>query len=107
MANIGRKIGTNIRVYMLEADLTPESFARQLGYSVRDMWNILEGKVVISPVELDKIADLLKTTKGELIRHKPKILPPDLQYTKEFSNPDHLDTVLDLLDEYVELMEAV
>lgn len=49
MANIGRKIGINIRTHMLEADLTPENLARQLGYSVKDMWNVIEGKVVVSP----------------------------------------------------------
>ena len=32
---------------------------------------------------------------------------PELQYMKEFDNPDNLDKVLDLIDEYVELKESV
>ena len=71
------------------------------------MWNVIEGKVIIPPVELDKIASFLKTTKGELINHESDNLVPDLQYMKEFSNPDNLDRILDLMDEYVELREVL
>ena len=46
-------------------------------------------------------------TKGELINHESDNLVPDLQYVKEFSNPDNLDRLLDLMDEYVELREVV
>lgn len=107
MANVGRKLGVNISTCMLEADISLDSFARHLGYSIKDVWNVIEGKVIIPPVELDKIASLLKTTKSELINHESDSLLPDLQYMKEFSNPDNLDRILDLMDEYVELREAV
>ncbi len=32
---------------------------------------------------------------------------PELQYMKEFSDPNNLDRILDLLDDYVELKEAM
>ena len=57
------------------------------------MWNVIEGKVIIPPVELDKMASLLKTTKSELINHESDSLVPELQYMKEFSNPDNLDSL--------------
>lgn len=107
MANAGRKLGVNIRTCMLEADISPESFARHLGYSMKDVWNIIEGKVIIPPVELEKIASFLETTKHELINCESDYLVPDLQYMKEFSNPEHLDRILDLMDEYVELREVI
>ncbi len=56
---------------------------------------------------IDKMASLLKTTKSELMNHEPDSLVPELQYMKEFSNPDNLDRILDLMDEYVELREVV
>ena len=56
---------------------------------------------------IDKMASLLKTTKSELINHESDSLVPELQYMKEFSNPDNLDKILDLMDEYVELREAI
>ena len=107
MANVGRKLGVNISTCMLEANISPDSFAKHLGYSIKDVWNVIEGKVIIPPVELDKIASFLKTTKSELINHESDNLVPDLQYMKEFSNPDNLDRILDLMDEYVELREVV
>lgn len=107
MANIGRKLGVNIRTYMLEAKISLDSFAKHLGYSTKDVWNVIEGKVIVPPVELDKIASLFKTTKSELINRDSDSLVPDLQYMKEFSNPDNLDRILDLMDEYVELREVI
>ena len=78
MANVGRKLGVNISTRMLEADISLDSFAKHLGYSMKDVWNVIEGKVIIPPVELDKMASLL-----------------------------NLDRILDLMDEYVELREVV
>lgn len=107
MANVGRKLGANIRTCMLEADISPDSFAGRLGYSIKDVWNIIEGKVIIPPVELEKIAELLGTTKAVLINRESDSLIPDLQYMKDFDDPDNLDRVLDLMDEYVELREVI
>ena len=107
MANAIRKIGINIRMCMQEANISYESFAKHFGYSVKDVWNVMEGKVIIPPVELEKIADFLNTTKSELINKESDSLIPDLQYMKEFSNPDNLDKILDLMDEYVEIKEVV
>lgn len=107
MANIGRKLGVNIRTRMLEAGTSPDSFARHLGYSMKDVWNVIEGKVIIPPVELDKIASFLKTTKSELLNSESDNLVSDLQYMKEFSDSANLDRILDLMDEYVELREVI
>ena len=107
MANVGRKLAANIRTCMLEANISPDSFAEHFGYTIKDVWNVIEGRVIIPPVELQKIASLFGITKSELINRESDSLAPDLQYMKEFSNPDNLDRILDLMDEYVELREVV
>lgn len=107
MANGGRKLGVNIRMCMLEADISLDSFAKHLEYSIKDVWNVIEGKIIISPLELDKIASLLETTKRELVNRESDSLASDWQYMEEFGNPDHLDKILDLMDEYVELREVI
>lgn len=107
MANIGRKLGVNIRTRMLEANISLDNFAKHLEYSIKDVWNVIEGKVIIPPAELEKIASVLETTKSDLINLEASSLVPDLQYMKEFSNSDNLDRILDLMDEYVELREVV
>ena len=106
MANVGRKLGVNIRA-LLEANISLDSFAEHLGYSIKDVWNIIEGKIIVPPIELERISKLLGTTKEDLLNNKTDSLVPDLQYMKEFSNLDNLDKILDLMDEYVELIEAI
>ena len=107
MTNVGRKLGVNIRTCMLEANISLDNFAKHFEYSIKDVWNVIEGKVIIPPVELEKIASFLGTTKSELLNRESDSLGSDLQYMKEFGDPENLDRILDLMDEYVELREVV
>ena len=107
MANTGRKIGVNIFTLMQNAGLSREELARKLSYSYRDMCRILEGKLMLPPVEIGKIAELFGKTKKELLSYEADKFVPELQYMKQFSNTDNLDKILDLLDDYVELKEVM
>lgn len=107
MANFGRRLGVNIYECMNQKGIRPEVFAERLQYSMKDVWNIIEGKVVIPPIEMNKIASFLNVPKKELLEYEAEAMLPDLQYMKEFDNLDNLDRILDLMDEYVELKEAI
>ena len=107
MANVGRMLGANIYALMQKTNTSLDSFEEKMGYSVKDVWNVIEGKVLIPPVELEKIANILGTTKKELMDFSADYAVPELQYMNNFSNPDHLDLILDLMDEYVECREAI
>ncbi len=54
-----------------------------------------------------KIAELFGKTKRELLHYEADKFVPELQYMKEFSDTGNLDRILDLLDEYVDLKEAM
>ncbi len=107
MANLYRKIGVNVYTFMQKAKLTPEELAKRMSYSLKDVWNVIEGKVMIPPAEINKLASMLGVTKEALVTNEPERLVPNLEFMKEFSNPDSLDRVLDLMDEYVEIREAI
>ena len=107
MANLCRKIGVNIYTFIHNAGTTPERLAKDLNYSLKDMWGVIEGKIMLPPVELERIAKALDTSKDELVRYDADRLAPNLAFMNEFSNPDHLDKILDLMDEYVEIKEAI
>jgi len=107
MANIGRKLGINIYALMQEANISRKNLAEQLGYSYRDICRLTEGRLLLSPDELARIAEKLNTTKDKIIHYESDNYVPELQYMKEFDNPENLDKVLDLLDEYVALQEAL
>ena len=107
MANIGRKLGVNIFTLMQNSGISRENLAVKLNYTYRDMCRILEGRVMLSPVEIEKIAGALGKTKKELLDFEEDKLVPELQYMKEFNNTGNLDKILDLLDDYVELKEVM
>lgn len=107
MADVGRKIGVNIFTLMQNAGISREELAEKLDYSYRDMCRVLEGKLMLPPIEIKRIADLFGMTKKELINYEADKFVPELQYMKEFSDTNNLDKILDLLDEYVDLKEAI
>ena len=107
MANTGRKIGVNIFTLMQNAGLSREELATKLSYSYRDMCRILEGKLMLPPVEVKRIAEFFGKTKQELLHYEADKFVPELQYMTEFSDTKNLDKILDLLDEYVDLKEAM
>lgn len=107
MANVGRKLGVNIYTLMQDSGISREDLAEKLNYTYRDMCRILEGKLMLSPIEIEKVAELFGKTKKELLNYEADRLVPELQYMKEFSNTENLDKILDLLDDYVELREVM
>ena len=107
MANTGRKIGVNIFTLMQNAGISREELAEMLNYSYRDMCRILEGKLMLPPTEVKKIAEFFGKTKQELLHYEADKFVPELQYMKEFTDANNLDKILDLLDEYVDLKEAM
>ena len=107
MANVGRKLGVNIYTLMRNSGISREDLAEKLNYTYRDMCRILEGKLMLSPIELEKVAKLFGKTKKELLNFEADRFVPELQYMKEFSNTENLDKILALLDDYVELREVL
>lgn len=107
MANVGRKLGVNIFMLMQNSGISREELAEKLNYTYRDMCRILEGKLILPPVEIGKIAELFGKTKKELLSYETDRFIPELQYLKQFSNTDNLDKILDLFDDYVELKEVM
>lgn len=107
MAGIGRKIGANIFTLMQNSGISREELAEKLNYSYRDICRILEGKLMLPPTEVKRIAELFGKTKQELLHYEADKFVPELQFMKEFSDTNNLDKILDLLDEYVDLQEAM
>lgn len=107
MANVGRKLGVNIFTLMQNSGISHEDLAKKINYTYRDICRVLEGKLMLPPVDIEKIAELFGKTKKELLNYEADRLVPELQYMKEFSDTNNLDKILDLLDDYVELKEAM
>ena len=107
MARTVRKLGVSIFSLMQEAGFSREDFAKKIGYSFRDVCRLTEGKLLLPPRELSKVLDVLGTDISELENREANYSIPELRYMKEFSDTEHLDKILDLIDEYVELKESL
>ena len=78
MDNIEKKIGNNIFMLMQNAGISREELAEKLNYSYRDMCRILEGKLMLPPVEIKKIAEFFGKTKHELLHYEAEKVVPDV-----------------------------
>lgn len=107
MANVGRKLGVNIFTIMQKSGISREELAQRLQCSYREMCRILEGKIMLPPRRIVEIASALGTTKHDLINLQSDRAVPELEYMKEFTDLNNLDRVLDLIDEYIDLKEAI
>ena len=107
MARTGRRLGANIAILMREACISYEELATRLNFTLRDVYRLVEGRLLLPPKVLEKVAEALGRTKEDLMYYEAKDVLPELQYMKEFKNPENLNLVLDLLDEYIELKESL
>lgn len=107
MARTRGRLGANIAMLMREAGINCEELAAQLNFTLRDVYRLIEGRLLLPPRVLEKVAEALGRTKEELMYYEAKNVLPELQYMKEFKNPENLNLVLDLLDEYIELKESL
>lgn len=103
---LSRKLGVTIRTLMYSNRVSCEELSHILKYSYRDMCRIIDGRLMLSPTELKKIAGVFGMTKEELIHYKLSDNISEFKYMNEFENSDSLNKIFDLMDEYVELIES-
>ena len=104
--NFSRKLGITICVLMNSNGTTREELACILKYSYRDICRIIDGRLMLSPTELKKIANVFGMTKEELIRYGLSDNISEFKYMNEFENPDSLNKIYNLMDDYAELVEV-
>ena len=67
--NYSKRLALCICFLMLKNNVSRDQLANVLGYSEYDMDRLLSGVLIVSPDELEKIANVLGTTKKDLF-HK-------------------------------------
>ena len=109
MEKISRNIGIGLYYVLKQNKISVEEAAEKVGYSLRDMWRIIEGRLFLSPMALEDISTKLGTSAEYLINYKPseKDSLPGLEYNKDFTDKENLYKIIDLLDDYIELKEQM
>ncbi|SNU06195.1 hypothetical protein SAMN06297422_10678 [Lachnospiraceae bacterium] len=109
MERISINIGMGIYSILKDRKISVEDAAQKIGYSIRDLRRIIEGKLFISPRALEEISEKLDISVEKLIYFQPdgNDLLPELEYNKCFTEREHLYKIVDLIDEYIELKEQM
>lgn len=106
--NNARVIGNNIALELKKKSIDISFLAERIGFSLSDIHKLLEGRLLLPPFQLKKLAQVLNTTKEELMRVKEQGEYNDLIYNfRNFKNVENQELVLDLIDMYADLEEAL
>ena len=97
------KIGSFIKLKMMEQNKSIQSLAEESGYSTKDIGKILDGRLFLSPKQIEEIAGILDLDINEMINC---IDVDSIEYVGEFTKEENKDKLLDYIDRYVDLKEV-
>ena len=97
------KIGSFIKLKMMEQNKSIQSLAEESGYSTKDIGKILDGRLFLSPKQIEEIAGILDLDINEMINC---IDVDSIDYVGEFTKEENKDKLLDYIDRYVDLKEV-
>lgn len=97
------KIGSFIKLKMMEQNKSIQLLAKESGYSIKDIGEIFDGRLFLSPKQIEEIAGILDLDINEMINC---IDVDSIEYVGEFTKEENKDKLLDYIDRYVDLKEA-
>ena len=100
-----RRLGYNIEKASQRKYNTIEEFANVVNLSLRDVHRLFEGRLVLSPFQLKAISEKVDISLKELLDVSGKYNL--VECMGSFKDKRNEDKVLDLIDDYIDLMEAI
>ena len=100
-----RRLGFNIENASKKNYAQVEDFASAINLSVKDVHRLFEGRLILSPFQLKVIAEKVNTPLKELLNISGKYTL--VECMGSFKNKQNEDKILDLIDHYIDLVEAV
>lgn len=104
--NLARNIGFHLQALLKEKDIAIQTFSKDLDFPLKEMYFILEGRKILPPFLLKEFADYFEVNPEYFLNPYTKEESiPEHTYLFQFSNPKHIDEILDLIDDYADLKE--
>ena len=98
-----RGLGKMIKTRMSEQGKIIQLLAKESGYSIKDIGKIFDGRLFLSPKQIEEIANVLELNVDEIINCTD--VDP-IECMGEFTKEENKDMLLDYIDRYVDLKEA-
>ena len=106
--NSSRIIGNNVNLELKARSMELSEFGDKIGFSLADVHKLVEGRLFVPPIYLNKIAETLEITKEQLIEDRGMEEYNSLIHNvRGFKNAENQEIVLDLIDMYADLAEAL
>lgn len=106
--NSSRVIGNNVNLELRANSMELLEFGNRIGFSLADVHRLVEGRLFIPPKQLEKIASVFGITKEQLIEDRGMVEYNSLIHNfRDFKNEENQELVLDLIDTYADLAEAL
>lgn len=104
MAALGRRVGYNIKEAVMTAyngDL--EGFAKDIELSIDEVKRLFFGRLILSYDKMQRVSLLTVVSVKELLETNKKYS----FVNDDFSNENSQDIVLDIIDDYLDILETV
>ena len=89
-------------------DSLKNQLCMKLNFSSTDLNRLLFGRLSVTPVQLTTIAETLSVPVEELINYKNNDSYKNVVHCmSSFSTQEHCNEVLDIIDSYIDIKEAV
>lgn len=105
MAAALRRLGSNIEKASRKTFKQIEEFANAINLSEKDVYRLFEGRLILSPVQLKVISEKVNTPLKELLDVSGKYTL--VECMGSFKDEKNEDKILDLIDNYIDLIEAI
>lgn len=103
-----RDLGYKIMSLVNNKDSLKKQLCMKLNFSSTDLNRLLFGRLSVTPVQLTTIAETLSVPVEELINYKNNDSYKNVVHCmSSFSTQEHCNEVLDIIDSYIDIKEAV
>ena len=85
-----------------------QSFCELLNFSFLDLTRLCEGRIGLTPVQLEKTAAFFKKPMTEILNYSNNDSYKNMIHCRtDFSEQKNCDKILDIIDSYIDVYEAV
>lgn len=105
MAASLRRLGQNIEKASQTIYSNVEDFAKAVGLSITDLNKVFEGRLILPPLEFKRISQIINIPLNQLLN-----TTGDYTFVEcmgNFREKENEDKILDLIDDYIDLVEAI
>lgn len=107
MANL-RNLGYKINILFNNSSTRKQEFCKQMNFSQTDLDRLLFGRLALNPSQIAAVADFFSITQEELVSYKNTDFYKNMTHCMSpFSSQEHCDEILNIIDTYIDIKEAL